>query len=66
MLVDPLNRQSYYLFDYFGEADKTPMVLENWKVWLTIPSALILDAYTVPLMEMFQNGPPPSKDFRVW
>jgi cytochrome c oxidase subunit I len=47
-------------------AEKTPMVLENWKIWLTVLAALILVAYTVPFMDMFQNGPPPSKGFKVW
>jgi cytochrome c oxidase subunit I len=42
------------------------MVLENWKIWLTVLAALILVAYTVPFMDMFQNGPPPSKGFKVW
>jgi hypothetical protein len=47
-------------------AEKTPMVLENWKIWLTVLAALILAAYSAPFMDMFQNGPPPSKGFRVW
>lgn len=47
-------------------AEKTPMALENWRIWLTILAALILVAYTVPFIDMIQNAPPPSKGYRLW
>jgi len=47
-------------------AEKTPMWLENWKIWLTICIALILFAYTVPVFEMIQNAPPGSKGYKFW
>ncbi len=47
-------------------AEKTPMVLENWRIWLTVLAALILIAYTVPFMEMLQNGPIGSKGYKLW
>ncbi|WP_144511382.1 b(o/a)3-type cytochrome-c oxidase subunit 1 [Bacillus sp. FJAT-22090] len=47
-------------------AEKTPMFLENWKIWLTICIALILFAYTVPVIDMIQNAPPGSKGFKMW
>lgn len=47
-------------------SEKTPMVLENWKIWLTILVALILIAYTVPFTDMIQNAPPGSKGFKLW
>jgi len=47
-------------------AEKTPMALENWRIWLTILTALILVAYTVPFIDMIQNAPPASKGYRLW
>ncbi|WP_419961964.1 b(o/a)3-type cytochrome-c oxidase subunit 1 [Psychrobacillus sp. BM2] len=47
-------------------AEKTPMWLENWKIWLTICIALILFAYTVPVIDMIQNAPPGSKGYKFW
>ncbi|MGG1631346.1 b(o/a)3-type cytochrome-c oxidase subunit 1 [Rossellomorea sp. NRS-1567] len=47
-------------------AEKTPMALENWRIWLTILAALILVAYTVPFIDMIQNAPPASKGYRLW
>ncbi|MFC4322723.1 b(o/a)3-type cytochrome-c oxidase subunit 1 [Litchfieldia salsa] len=44
-------------------AEKTPMILENWKLWVGIIIALILVAYTVPFIEMIQHAPPGSKGF---
>ncbi|MBS4173225.1 b(o/a)3-type cytochrome-c oxidase subunit 1 [Bacillus sp. FJAT-49736] len=46
--------------------EKTPLVLENWKIWLTILAALILIAYTVPFADMIQHSPPGSKGFKFW
>ncbi|WP_298469408.1 b(o/a)3-type cytochrome-c oxidase subunit 1 [uncultured Psychrobacillus sp.] len=47
-------------------AEKTPMALENWKIWLTICIFLILFAYTVPVFDMIQNAPPGSKGYKFW
>ena len=48
------------------KSEKTPMVLENWKIWLTICIFLILFAYTVPVFDMLQNAPPGSKGYKFW
>lgn len=47
-------------------AEKTPMVFENWKLWIGVLVALILFAYTIPFMDMIQNAPPGSKGFKFW
>ncbi|WP_391209058.1 b(o/a)3-type cytochrome-c oxidase subunit 1 [Psychrobacillus sp. L4] len=47
-------------------AEKTPMALENWKIWLTICIALILFAYTIPVIEIIQNAPPGSRGYKFW
>ncbi|GEL77554.1 b(o/a)3-type cytochrome-c oxidase subunit 1 [Tenuibacillus multivorans] len=51
------------------EADqslKHPAILENWKVWVGIAFALILFAYTIPVIDIIQNAPPGSKGFKFW
>ncbi|WP_404348861.1 b(o/a)3-type cytochrome-c oxidase subunit 1 [Sutcliffiella horikoshii] len=48
------------------DAGETPRILENWKLWIGIAVALILFAYTIPLMDMIQNAPPGSPPFRPW
>ncbi|GAA0330053.1 b(o/a)3-type cytochrome-c oxidase subunit 1 [Bacillus carboniphilus] len=47
-------------------AEVTPKILENWKVWIGITVALILFAYTLPMFDMIQHGPPGSPGFRLW
>ncbi|WP_052124007.1 b(o/a)3-type cytochrome-c oxidase subunit 1 [Ureibacillus manganicus] len=38
-------------------AAKTPMILENFKVWGVILVALIIIAYTVPIIDIISNSP---------
>jgi cytochrome c oxidase subunit I len=47
-------------------ADRTPLALENWKLWVGITVALILIAYTIPFIDMIQNAPPGSKGYKLW
>ena len=62
----PKGNQEFPVGEVAENAEKTPMVLENWKIWLTILVALILIAYTVPFADMIQNAPPGSKGFKLW
>jgi cytochrome c oxidase subunit I len=62
----PKGEQDFPVGETADEAEKTPMVLENWKIWLTVLTALILAAYTIPFAEMIQNAPPGSKGFKLW
>lgn len=62
----PKGEQDFPVGEVAESAEKTPMVLENWKIWLTVLAALILIAYTVPFMDMIQNAPPGSKGFKLW
>jgi len=59
----PKGETEFPVGDVADQADKTPMLLENWKLWVGILIALILIAYTVPFIEMIQNAPPGSKGF---
>ena len=47
------------------DVDTTPRILENWKLWIGVAVALILIAYTIPLVDMIQHGPS-SPAFRTW
>ncbi|MCP8968804.1 b(o/a)3-type cytochrome-c oxidase subunit 1 [Ectobacillus ponti] len=47
-------------------AERTPMVFENWKLWIGITIALILFAYTIPFIDIIQNAPPGSKGYKLW
>lgn len=47
-------------------AEKAPAVFENWKIWLGITAALILFAYTIPLIDIIQNAPLGSKGHKTW
>ncbi|MFB5087359.1 b(o/a)3-type cytochrome-c oxidase subunit 1 [Psychrobacillus sp. PGGUH221] len=62
----PKGETEFPISEVSEHAEKTPMVLENWKIWLTICIALILFAYTVPLIDMIQNAPPGSKGYKFW
>ncbi|MGE6260275.1 b(o/a)3-type cytochrome-c oxidase subunit 1 [Heyndrickxia sporothermodurans] len=62
----PKGEQEFPVGEVAENAEKTPLVLENWKIWLTILTALILIAYTVPFVDMIQNAPPGSKGFKFW
>ncbi|WP_068672040.1 b(o/a)3-type cytochrome-c oxidase subunit 1 [Oceanobacillus sp. Castelsardo] len=45
------------------DAEPTPMWLERWKLWVTITIALILFAYTIPIIDIIQHAPPGSAPF---
>ncbi|WP_453995561.1 b(o/a)3-type cytochrome-c oxidase subunit 1 [Bacillus nitroreducens] len=46
------------------EAEKTPMLLENWKLWVGVLLVLIFIAYSIPFVDMIQNAPPGAKPFK--
>ncbi|MGE6752321.1 b(o/a)3-type cytochrome-c oxidase subunit 1 [Rossellomorea sp. NPDC071047] len=62
----PKGEEEFPVGEKTEAAEKTPMALENWRIWLTILAALILVAYTVPFIDMIQNAPPASKGYRLW
>ncbi|GGF19646.1 cytochrome c oxidase subunit I [Halobacillus andaensis] len=49
-----------------SDKERTPKILENWKVWIGIAIVLIAVAYTVPLAEMIQHAPNGSTGFKTW
>ncbi|UXH44697.1 b(o/a)3-type cytochrome-c oxidase subunit 1 [Rossellomorea vietnamensis] len=62
----PKGEEEFPVGETADTAERTPMALENWRIWLTILAALILVAYTVPFIDMIQNAPPASKGYRMW
>jgi cytochrome c oxidase subunit 1 len=62
----PKGKTEFPIGEVSEHAEKTPMVLENWKIWLTICILLILFAYTIPVIDMIQNAPPGSKGYKLW
>lgn len=65
LLRAPKGETEYPIGEVADAAEKTPRFLERWGVWLGIAVALILFAYTVPLIEMLNNGVT-SPGYRTW
>ncbi|OXS80235.1 b(o/a)3-type cytochrome-c oxidase subunit 1 [Domibacillus enclensis] len=62
----PKGDEEFPVAEVAEQAEKTPMVLENWKIWMTVLVALILIAYTIPVMDIVNGGPLGSKGFKLW
>ncbi|PKR77102.1 cytochrome C [Halalkalibacillus sediminis] len=62
----PKGNEEFPIAEASENAQETPKILENWKVWIGIAFALILFAYTIPIMDMIQHSPPGSKGFKFW
>ncbi|PEJ31221.1 cytochrome C [Peribacillus butanolivorans] len=62
----PKGNEEFPVGEVIDKAEKTPLVFENWKLWLGITAALILFAYTIPFIDILQNAPPGSKGFKLW
>lgn len=59
----PKGEEEFPIAEEEENAEPTPMWLENWKLWIAITIALILFAYTVPIMDVIKNAPPGSPPF---
>ncbi|MGN1402486.1 MAG: b(o/a)3-type cytochrome-c oxidase subunit 1 [Bacillus sp. (in: firmicutes)] len=62
----PKGEEEFPVGEASENAEKTPLVFENWKLWIGITVALILFAYTIPFVDMIQNAPPGSKGYKLW
>ncbi|MFT4414161.1 b(o/a)3-type cytochrome-c oxidase subunit 1 [Fredinandcohnia humi] len=60
----PKGETEFPIGEVAEEAEKTPMILENWKLWVGVLAVLILIAYTIPFVDMIQNAPPGVKGFK--
>ncbi|WP_226034731.1 b(o/a)3-type cytochrome-c oxidase subunit 1 [Aquibacillus saliphilus] len=59
----PKGVEEFPLAEVSEHAEPTPMFLENWKLWIGITIALILFAYTIPVIDIIQHAPPGSPPF---
>ncbi|MBM7609323.1 cytochrome c oxidase subunit 1 [Lysinibacillus composti] len=62
----PKGEEEFPIAEVAEGAEKTPALLENFKVWGVILVALILIAYTIPLIDIVQNSPLGSKGYKFW
>lgn len=62
----PKGDEEFPVGEVAENAEPTPLVFENWKLWLGITALLILFAYTIPFIDIIQNAPPNSKGFKLW
>lgn len=63
----PKGEEEYPIGEVAEQADETPAILENWKLWIGVLAFLILFAYTIPFIDMIQHAPPGSKGFNnLW
>ncbi|MRH42450.1 cytochrome C [Aquibacillus halophilus] len=61
----PKGVEEFPLAKVSENAEPTPMFLENWKLWIGITIALILFAYTIPVIDIIQHSPPGSPPFDI-
>lgn len=62
----PKGEEEFPVGEVAEGAGKTPAILENFKVWGVILVALILIAYTIPIIEIIQNSPLGSVGYKFW
>jgi cytochrome c oxidase subunit 1 len=62
----PKGEEEFPVAEAEDASEASPMIFENWKLWLGIAVLLILFAYTIPFIDMIQNAPLGSKGFKTW
>src|SRR5699024_4702571 len=62
----PKGEEIYPIATVSDQAEKTPKIFENWPLWIGITFALILFAYTIPLIDIIQSAPPGVKGYKFW
>ncbi|MEK4229071.1 b(o/a)3-type cytochrome-c oxidase subunit 1 [Solibacillus sp. FSL H8-0538] len=62
----PKGEEEFPVAELAPGAEKTPAILENFKVWGVILVALILFAYSMPLIDIISNSPLGSKGYSPW
>jgi len=59
----PRGVEEYPVAEEEEDAEPTPKLLENWKLWILITVLLILFAYTIPVFDIIKHSPPGSPPF---
>lgn len=65
LLRAPKGETEYPIGEVSEASEKTPAFLERWGVWIGIAVALIVFAYTLPLVDMIMNNVP-SPGYVTW
>ncbi|MGE7022260.1 b(o/a)3-type cytochrome-c oxidase subunit 1 [Solibacillus cecembensis] len=62
----PKGHEEFPVAEVAPGAEKTPAILENFKFWGVIVAALIIFAYTMPIIDILRNSPLGSTGFTPW
>lgn len=62
----PKGHEEFPVAEAAPGAQKTPAILENFKLWGVIVAALIIFAYTMPIIEILRNSPLGTTGFSPW
>jgi len=56
LMRTPKGETEFPVAEVSADAGHTPRFLERWGLWIGIAAALIVFAYTIPLIDMINNG----------
>lgn len=62
----PKGFEPFPVAEVADHAQKTPAILENFKLWIIILIALLLIAYSYPIYDIISNAPLGSKGYKLW
>lgn len=62
----PKGDEEFPVGEVHENSGPTPPSLENFKLWLVILVALIIFAYTIPIIDIISNAPPGVKGYKLW
>ncbi|WP_054949616.1 b(o/a)3-type cytochrome-c oxidase subunit 1 [Numidum massiliense] len=65
-LFAPKGKTDFVVSEVAEGAQKTPMWLEHWPVWVGLIATLILIAYVSPVIHIIEQSPPGSLPFVTW
>ena len=66
MFFAPKGVEAFPIGEVADQSEKTPAILENLTLWIGVSVALILFAYTIPVIDIIQHAPPGSPGYRLW
>ncbi|WP_458412875.1 b(o/a)3-type cytochrome-c oxidase subunit 1 [Schinkia sp. CFF1] len=59
----PKGEEEFPVGTVHENAEKVPVVFDNFKIWIAVTFVLILFAYTIPFVDMITNAPPGSPGY---
>ncbi|WP_240675748.1 b(o/a)3-type cytochrome-c oxidase subunit 1 [Ammoniphilus sp. CFH 90114] len=64
--LSPKGETEFPVGEVADKTERTPVVFENWYLWLGVLAFLIFVAYTYPVMHMIHNAPIGAKGYILW